>query len=126
MFSLRLTPFSRTAVFCRYASGKKDLSPEAVAARAAQAAAEVDAVVQRVRKAQAIFEKFDQASIDRIVEAVAVATVAQRIPLAQFAHKETGRGVMEDKVIKNHFSSENVCMDIAYCGLFLCVSACTC
>lgn len=108
MFTLRLSALNRVSQFRRFAS-KKELTPEAIAARAAQAAAEVDTVVQRVRKAQAIFATYDQAAVDRIVEAVAVATVAQRIPLAQFARDETGRGVMEDKVIKNHFSSENVC-----------------
>lgn len=67
-----------------------------------------DAIVLRVRKAQAVYASFDQETVDRIVENVAQASAAARIPLAQLALDETGRGILEDKVIKNHFSAENV------------------
>ena len=70
--------------------------------------AEVDSVVQRVRNAQVIYASFDQAAVDKIVETAAQASIEAIIPLAQLAYEETGRGIFEDKVIKNHFSAENV------------------
>lgn len=63
-------------------------------------------LIQQVKEAQAVFATYTQAQVDQIFKKAALAANAQRIPLAQYAVKETGMGVVEDKVIKNHFASE--------------------
>lgn len=63
-------------------------------------------IVARVKKAQQVFAEFSQEKVDAIFRAAALAANAQRIPLAQEAVEETGMGLVEDKVIKNHFASE--------------------
>ncbi len=81
---------------------------------------QIDAVVEKVRKAQAIFATFDQEQVDAVFKAAAAAATSHRIDLAKLAIEETGMGVMEDKVIKNHFSSEyiyNEYRDTKTCGL---------
>jgi len=65
-------------------------------------------VVARVKTAQHIFSTFSQEEVDYIFMKAALAANNQRIPLAKMAIEETGRGLLEDKVIKNHFSSEEV------------------
>jgi len=69
---------------------------------------ELDAVLKSIKKAQYEFAGFSQEQVDRIFKAVALATNKARIPLAKMAVEETGMGVMEDKVIKNHFASEYI------------------
>ena len=64
--------------------------------------------IGRVRKAQQQFASFSQEQVDRIFLAAATAANQARIPLAQLAVEETGMGVVEDKVIKNHFASEYI------------------
>lgn len=65
-------------------------------------------LIARVRKAQEIFSTYSQEQVDKIFYAAAKAANRERIPLAQLAVQETGMGVMEDKVIKNHFASEYI------------------
>jgi len=64
------------------------------------------AKMDRVRKAQEIYASFSQAKVDEIFKAVALAACKQRIPLAKIAAAETGMGVVEDKVVKNHYAAE--------------------
>ena len=64
--------------------------------------------ITKVKKAQAEFAKFSQEQVDKIFLAAATAANQARIPLAKMAAEETGMGVIEDKVIKNHFASEYI------------------
>lgn len=64
--------------------------------------------ITRVRKAQEEFSKFSQEKVDQIFKAVAIAANQARIPLAQMAVEETGMGVVEDKIIKNHYAAEYI------------------
>ena len=61
-----------------------------------------------MKKAQAEFAKFTQEQVDKIFFEAAMAANKMRIPLAKMAVEETGMGVVEDKVIKNHFASEYI------------------
>ena len=81
---------------------------------------QLDALVARVKKAQAILATYTQAQVDVIFRAAALAAADARIPLARMAVEETGMGVVEDKVIKNHFASEyiyNAYKDEKTCGV---------
>lgn len=81
---------------------------------------ELDALVARVKKAQVAFAQFTQEQVDHIFRCAALAAADARIPLARMAVAETGMGVMEDKVIKNHFASEyiyNKYKDEKTCGV---------
>lgn len=81
---------------------------------------ELNQLVQRVADAQAKFANFSQAQVDKIFRAAALAAADARISLAKMAAKETGMGVIEDKVIKNHFASEyiyNKYKDDKTCGI---------
>ena len=68
----------------------------------------LDAVIKQVQAAQKIYATFTQEQVDNIFRAAALAANEARIPLARLAVEETGMGVIEDKVIKNHFASEYV------------------
>jgi acetaldehyde dehydrogenase / alcohol dehydrogenase len=68
--------------------------------------AELEELIQRVKTAQRQFSTYSQEQVDRIFKKAALAANAARIPLAKMAVHETGMGVIEDKVIKNHFASE--------------------
>ena len=61
-----------------------------------------------MREAQAIYARFSQEQVDKIFRAAAMAANKARIPLAKQAVAETGMGVVEDKVIKNHYASEYI------------------
>ncbi len=61
-----------------------------------------------MKAAQQKFATFSQKQVDHIFCAAALAAANARIPLAQMAVAETGMGVIEDKVIKNHFASEYI------------------
>lgn len=61
-----------------------------------------------MRKAQAEFATYSQEQVDKIFFEAAMAANKQRIPLAHAAYDETGMGVFEDKVIKNHYAAEYV------------------
>ncbi len=65
-------------------------------------------IIERAKKAQKIYATFSQEQVDKIFKAAATAADKMRIPLAKMAVEETGMGVVEDKVIKNHFSSEYI------------------
>ncbi|MCR4819530.1 MAG: bifunctional acetaldehyde-CoA/alcohol dehydrogenase [Elusimicrobiales bacterium] len=80
----------------------------------------LEKLINKVKKAQEILATFSQEKIDHIFRAAAVAANKARIPLAIMAHEETGMGVMEDKVIKNHFASEyiyNKHKNVKTCGI---------
>ncbi len=62
----------------------------------------------RVRKAQEIYSTYSQEQVDEIFYRAALAANKMRIPLAKMAVEETGMGVVEDKVIKNHYASEYI------------------
>lgn len=71
----------------------------------------VDALLAKMatmRKAQQIFATYTQEQVDKIFFAAALAANKSRIPLAKMAVAETGMGIAEDKVIKNHFASEYI------------------
>ena len=64
--------------------------------------------IDKAAKAQKIYATFNQEQVDKIFKAAATAADKMRIPLARMAVEETGMGVMEDKIIKNHFASEYI------------------
>ena len=68
----------------------------------------LEAAIKRVQEAQRIFATYTQEQVDRIFLAAATAANKMRIPLAKAAVEETGMGVVEDKVIKNHYASEYI------------------
>lgn len=70
--------------------------------------AELEALIQRVKVAQAEYATYSQAQVDEIFKKAALAANAARIALAKMAVAETGMGIIEDKVIKNHFASEYI------------------
>ncbi|WP_049107330.1 aldehyde dehydrogenase family protein, partial [Klebsiella oxytoca] len=81
---------------------------------------DLDALVARVRKAQQAYASFSQEKVDKIFRAAALAAADARIPLAKMAVAESGMGIVEDKVIKNHFASEyiyNAYKDEKTCGV---------
>ena len=82
--------------------------------------ADLDAMVARVKAAQQKYASFSQEQVDRIFRNAALAAADARIPLAKAAVEETGMGILEDKVIKNHFASEyiyNKYKDEKTCGI---------
>lgn len=68
--------------------------------------AELEALIARVKVAQAEYATFSQEKVDEIFRVAALKVSTHRIELAKMAVEETGMGIMEDKVIKNHFASE--------------------
>ena len=64
--------------------------------------------IARMREAQKAFAAFTQEQVDKIFFEAAMAANKQRIPLAKMAVEETGMGVVEDKVIKNHYAAEYI------------------
>ncbi|MEG1662773.1 MAG: bifunctional acetaldehyde-CoA/alcohol dehydrogenase [Clostridia bacterium] len=68
----------------------------------------LEAMIARVRAAEAKFATFTQEAVDKIFFQAAMAANRARIPLAKQAVEETGMGVVEDKVIKNHYASEYI------------------
>ncbi len=81
---------------------------------------QLEKTIERVRKAQKIFSTYTQEQVDKIFRASALAVNKERIPLAKLAVEETGMGVIEDKVIKNHYASEyiyNKYRDAKTCGV---------
>lgn len=65
-------------------------------------------LIERVREAQKKYATYSQEQVDKIFRAAAMAADKARIPLAKEAVEETGMGIIEDKVIKNHFASEYI------------------
>ena len=68
----------------------------------------VDELVAKAQVALQEYMKLDQEQVDKIVQAMALAGLDQHMQLAKLAHEETGRGVLEDKIIKNMFSTEYI------------------
>lgn len=67
---------------------------------------DLEALILQVKGAQQEYAHFSQTKVDEIFRAAAMAANQARIPLAQLAVEETGMGLVEDKVIKNHFAAE--------------------
>ena len=65
-------------------------------------------LLKRVKDAQKEYSTFSQEDVDRIFKAAATAANKMRIPLAKMAVEDTGMGVLEDKIIKNHYASEYI------------------
>ena len=81
---------------------------------------DLDELLDRVQAAQSLYETFDEQKVDAIFKAAATAANKARIDLAEMAVRETRMGVVEDKVIKNHFASEyiyNKHKDVKTCGV---------
>ncbi len=68
----------------------------------------LNARMAAMRKAQEVFASYSQEQVDRIFKAAATAADKARIPLAKMAVEETGMGLAEDKVIKNHYAAEYI------------------
>ena len=68
----------------------------------------LEAAIESVRAAQRRFAGYTQEEVDRIFLAAATAADRARIPLAKLAAEETGMGIVEDKVIKNHYAAEYI------------------
>ncbi len=80
----------------------------------------LEAAIARVKAAQEIFATYTQEQVDKIFLAAATAADKARISLAKMAVEETGMGVVEDKVIKNHYAAEyiyNAYKDTKTCGV---------
>ena len=68
----------------------------------------LEKVIASVKAAQKKFATYTQEQVDKIFLAASIAANQQRLPLAEMAVEETGMGVVEDKVIKNHYASEYI------------------
>ena len=68
----------------------------------------LEAKIAAMKEAQKIFATYTQEQVDKIFKAAATAADKARIPLAKAAVEETGMGIVEDKVIKNHYASEYI------------------
>lgn len=80
----------------------------------------LESLIKRAKKAQEEYSKFSQEQVDRIFKRAATEANKMRIPLAKDAVAETGMGILEDKIIKNHFASEyiyNKYKDTKTCGV---------
>lgn len=83
-------------------------------------AEDLERIISKAHEAQTVFASFTQEQVDKIFREVALAANNLRIPLAKMAVEETGMGIVEDKVIKNHFASEyiyNKYRDVKTCGV---------
>ena len=81
---------------------------------------ELNTLIAKVKAAQVEFAKYSQAQVDAIFAAAALAANNERIPLAQMAVAESGIGIVEDKVIKNHYAAEFIYhkyRDMKTCGV---------
>ena len=77
-------------------------------------------LIKRVRAAQAKYATYTQEQVDKIFLAAATAADKARLDLAEMAVKETGMGIVEDKVIKNHYAAEyiyNAYRDVKTCDV---------
>lgn len=68
----------------------------------------LEAKMKAMREAQKVFATFTQEQVDKIFYEAAMAANKQRIPLAKMAVEETKRGIVEDKIIKNHYAAEYI------------------
>ena len=69
---------------------------------------QLDTLIAKVKQAQLAYAEFSQEQVDAIFKKAALAANEARIRLAKIAVEETGMGIVEDKVIKNHFASEYI------------------
>ncbi len=88
---------------------KKDLDVEQVSVKS-----EIDKLVARAQTALNKFMELDQSKVDEIVKAMAMGGLDEHMHLAKLAVEETGRGVYEDKIIKNIFATEYIYHSIKY------------
>ncbi|MEE1050265.1 MAG: bifunctional acetaldehyde-CoA/alcohol dehydrogenase, partial [Clostridia bacterium] len=80
----------------------------------------LEEAIARVRAAQQVFATYTQEQVDKIFLAAASAADKARISLAKLAVEETGMGIVEDKVIKNHYAAEyiyNAYKETKTCGV---------
>ncbi len=88
------------------------VAPEAVAEtvvpEVVDSVESLHAKLKAMREAQAKFATYTQEQVDKIFYEAAMAANKMRIPLAKLAVEETGRGIVEDKVIKNHYAAEYI------------------
>ena len=82
---------------------EKDTAPNIV-----DTVEKLNALIARVKKAQTEYANYSQEQVDKIFKAAATAANKVRIPLARMAVEDTGMGVLEDKIIKNHYASEYI------------------
>ena len=68
----------------------------------------LEAKMKAMREAQKKFATYTQEQVDKIFFEAAMAANKMRIPLAKMAVEETGRGLVEDKIIKNHYAAEYI------------------
>lgn len=81
---------------------------------------DLEKLIDKVKKAQLEFATYSQEKVDKIFASAAIAANKMRIPLAKMAVEETGMGVVEDKIIKNHYAAEyiyNKYKDTKTCGV---------
>ena len=90
------------------AQSKKSKSDDSVNASIVNSPETLSALIQKVKKAQREFATYSQEKVDAIFKAAATAADKMRIPLARMAIEETGMGVLEDNIIKNHYASEYI------------------
>ena len=69
---------------------------------------EIEMLINNAKDAEIQYESLNQEKIDKIIKAMSIATVKNHMKLAKMAVEETGRGVYEDKITKNMFSSEYI------------------
>lgn len=74
----------------------------------------IDGLVNKAQKALSEYMKLDQEQINNIVHEMALAGLEHHMDLAKLAVEETGRGIVEDKIIKNMFSTEYIWHSIKY------------
>lgn len=80
----------------------------------------LESELKRLKQVQAVFAGYTQEQVDKIFLAAATAADKARIPLAKMAVEETGMGIVEDKVIKNHYAAEyiyNAYKNTKTCGI---------
>src|SRR6056297_2647773 len=81
---------------------------------------DLEKVIQKAKSAQKVYSTFSQEKVDNIFRRASISANSYRIWLAKEAVKETNMGIVEDKVIKNHFAAEyifNKYKDEKTCGI---------
>ena len=69
---------------------------------------EINSMVEKANKALDAYKNMSQDTIDKIVKSMTISALENHVKLAQMALEETGRGILEDKIIKNMFAAEEV------------------
>ena len=69
---------------------------------------QLDSIIERVKEAQKIYATYTQEQVDEIFRYASLIACQHRIPLAKMAVEESRMGIVEDKIIKNHFASEYI------------------